>query len=133
MKHLVEILSYDKEGFAPVMSFEDWRVAFLNDTIVLKEENITYLERHLQTDEVFVLLQGSADLFVAQEAPLNIYRIKMKLGHVYQIKKNVLHNITMKNEAKVLLVEKEGTGKENSEFISITTQTLKNATLYDGE
>lgn len=129
MKNLMETLRFDEEGFEPLMSFEDWSVAILNSVDILQEENISYMEKHLLTDEVFVLLEGQADLFLAEgeNEITKVYRTPMEIGTVYRVKQYAWHTVAMKDNTKILLVEKKGTGEENTPRVSITQDMLKNA------
>ena len=56
----LEIKEYNGEGYDRTHTYGAWRVAFLNHAE--RFENTTYLERHLLTDEVFLLLNGEATL-----------------------------------------------------------------------
>ena len=129
MKNLMETLRFDEEGFEPLMEFEDWSVAILNTVDVLQKENISYMEKHLLTDEVFVLLEGQADLFLAEgeHEITKVYRTPMEIGAVYQVKKDAWHTVAMKDNTKILLVEKKGTGEENTPRILVTQDMLNNA------
>jgi len=62
----LEILDYTGVGYDPTMHFEAWRVAFLNHAE--RFDVIARLERHMLTDEVFVLLKGRAVLFIGENA-----------------------------------------------------------------
>ncbi len=48
----------------PVVDYKDWRVAILNYCDELKTECINQMQRHDETDEVFVLLKGEFVLFI---------------------------------------------------------------------
>ena len=61
----IEIYEYNGDGYNPTMYFENWRVAFLH--YAERFDRIEKLERHLLTDEVFVLLKGKGVLFVSSE------------------------------------------------------------------
>ena len=106
----IEILTYEGEGFSKVMSFEGWRVAVINYSERFEEKNLSMLERHLYTDEVFVLLEGSAILVSDRD------RYQMKKNTIYTVKKGVWHAISLEPDSKVLIVENADTGKENSEY-----------------
>ena len=41
-----------------------WQVAVLNDAPKFRRETMPYLERHNETDEVFVLLEGACTLYI---------------------------------------------------------------------
>lgn len=108
----IEIFEYNGEGYNKTMSFQSWRVAFLNYAEKFKEGNFQYLERHLCTDEVFVLLSGSALLVIGKE----LCKIKIEPHKLYNIKKDVWHNVILKEDSKLLIIENEDTSPENTEY-----------------
>ncbi len=57
----LEIKQYTGEGYQPLIDFDTWRVAILRWAEGSLPENIETMERHTQTDEVFVLTGGSGD------------------------------------------------------------------------
>lgn len=63
---LLEVRDYTKEGYSPVVDYDAWRVAVLNYSNDLLFENITAMQRHNETDEVFVLLRGRCILFIGE-------------------------------------------------------------------
>ena len=77
------------------------------------KEEITYLERHNETDEVFILLEGSASLFMGEDAR----EVVMEKFLSYVVKKSAWHNIVVSEDARVLIVENKNTGKHNSEYL----------------
>jgi len=111
----LEIFSYEGNGYNATMNFETWRVAFLN--FAERFDVIDKLERHLLTDEVFVLLEGKAALFIGEEAT----PVHMEPGKIYNVKQGVWHNVKVTQDAKLLIVENHNTGKDNSEYMPIDT------------
>ena len=109
----LEIIENNGERFNIAMSYGDWRVAYLNYAESHKEGNIEFLEKHLETDEVFVLMNGKATLLIGEE----FTKIEMEPCKVYNVKKDVWHNIILSEDAKILLVENKDTSKENSEYL----------------
>ena len=107
----MEIKDYDEGGYSPLFSFNGWRVAVANSCERLKEENLCRLERHLNTDEVFILLKGSATLHIGKE--MKAY--KMEAGKFYNVKRGEWHCISMQEGTKVAIVENDDTNDENSE------------------
>ena len=114
---MIEILGYTGNGYKPLINYQGWRVAMLNYD--KKFSKVEYLERHTETDEVFVLLEGQASLFAA-EAFGEPVEYKMELGKIYNIKKNIWHHIVVTPETRVLIVENSDTGSENTERKMIT-------------
>ena len=60
----LEITQYDGEGYLPLIDFESWRVAELRYCEELEVENLKSMQKHNESDEVFVLLQGEFTLFL---------------------------------------------------------------------
>ena len=61
----IEVKEYKEPGYAPVIDFESWRVAVLNDIDELEIPNLKTMQKHLESDEVFVLLIWHLSLFTA--------------------------------------------------------------------
>ena len=111
MKNL-EILEYTEDGYNSTMNYESWRVAIANFGKNFDEEQYEYIERHLKTDEVFVLLMGSATLVTGMERT----KTPMEQGKIYNVKCGAWHALLMERDAKVLIVENHNTSRENSEY-----------------
>ena len=108
----LEIFEYSGEGYDPTMHFESWRVAIANFGEHFDEKRYNYLERHLLTDEVFVLLSGEARLVIG----CDLSKTEMRIGNIYNVKKGVYHALLMEKDAKVLIVENHNTSRENTEY-----------------
>ncbi len=108
----LEIFEYGGEGYNPTMNFESWRVAIANFGEHFDEERYNYLERHLLTDEVFVLLSGRASLVIGE----GFLKTQLEIGKIYNVKKGVYHALLMDRDAKVLIVENHNTGRDNTEY-----------------
>ncbi len=111
----VEIYDYTGEDYKTAMRFGAWRVAYLNFGEEFSEENFIKIERHNESDEVFVLLEGKATLIIGEE----LNRIEMEQHKLYNVPKGVWHHIFTYEGARVLIIENEDTGIENSDFIYI--------------
>ena len=121
---LLEIKEYKEAGYKPVIDYGEWRVAVLNYCDELLPENIDKMQKHNQTDEVFVLLSGSCCLFMAEGAEeiKDIYAQKMEPFKIYNIKRSVWHTHTLSEDAMVLIIENRDTSLENSPEKKLTAQ-----------
>lgn len=108
----LEINEFDGIGYMPVILNDGWRVAIVNSGENLLEKNLKKIERHLSSDEVFVLVSGGASLFIGKE----MKKHKMEAGKVYNVKKGVWHCIAMEENSKVLIVENDDVSGRNSEY-----------------
>ena len=115
-EELIEIKEYTADGYQPLINYESWRVAILKYCDELLPENITKMQKHNQTDEVFVLLEGACILFLAEgdEEIEEIHAQEMEPLKVYNVKRSVLHTHTLSEDAVVLIVENDDTCLDNS-------------------
>src|SRR5512136_1724442 len=113
---LLEVREYEEEGYRPLVRFGAWRVAVLNFIDDLLPARLTDMQRHDETDEVFVLLQGSCILFLGEgrEGIEKIHAIDLQPRKVYNVKKGVWHTHTLSRDTTVLIVENQDTGAGNS-------------------
>jgi ureidoglycolate hydrolase len=121
---LLEIRSYMGDGYQPVITFNTWRVAYLNYVDEIHPRQITFVERHPKTDEVFVLLRGTGILFLGEgeTAPGKLQAVIMQTGIVYNVKPQTWHTATLSRDASVLIVENADTGEDNSEYYSLSLE-----------
>ncbi|MCL1980585.1 MAG: hypothetical protein FWG62_05875 [Proteobacteria bacterium] len=123
MNHeLLEICEYNGCGYQPLVDFGTWRVAVLNYSADLQPERLTRMQRHNETDEVFVLLSGRCILFVGEgrDAVSQIHAEDLQPGLVYNVRQAVWHTHTLSPDAKVLVVENRETTYDNSPFTPLT-------------
>lgn len=113
---LLEIREYTGEGFRPVVDFGAWRVALLRYREDNLPQHIHAMQRHHETDEVFVLLQGRCVLYLGegQEGITRVLAQDMEPLKVYNVKCGAWHHHTLSQDAVVLVVENRETTKANS-------------------
>jgi ureidoglycolate hydrolase len=114
----LEIREFLDPGYRPVIDFGEWRVAILNYLDEIHPEQIEKMERHNETDEVFVMLKGCGILFIG-EGDKNIERIHvqvMEYGKIYNVKCSVWHAVVLSQDGSVLIVENRNTSKVNSNY-----------------
>ncbi len=112
MRDKIEIYRQDDPGYKTQFCFGAWRVGLLreDDRFV----HVTYLERHLLTDEAFALLEGRAALITRSDGKETF--TEMLPGSVYNIPQGLLHNIVVSPDATVIIAENAETGRENTEY-----------------
>ncbi len=109
----LQILEYNGEGYDRTMHFGEWRVAFLNWAEKFSPDSGFPPERHMLTDEVFVLLSGSAALEVGE----GLERVELQPCRLYNVRAGVWHRVSVSRDAKLLIIEDHSTGPENSEYM----------------
>jgi ureidoglycolate hydrolase len=123
-ENTLEICEYTGPGYQPVIDFGAWRVAILNYLEEIHPSKIDFVERHNETDEVFVLIKGKGILFIGegnQEAG-KIRSQVLEPGKMYNVKKGVWHTIVLSPEGSVLIVENQDTRRENSDYFTLSSE-----------
>lgn len=120
--HLLEISSYDGEGYRPLVDYDRWRVAVLRYCDELLPERIDRMQRHNETDEVFVLLEGRCILFLGEgvDSVTSIGAVDMEPLRLYNVRRGAWHSHTLSRDASVLIVENRDTTALNSPKIVLT-------------
>ena len=121
---LLEIHTHTGPAFQPLVNFQSWRVAVLNFTDHLRPENLHDLQRHDETDEVFVLLKGRGILFIGdgKDEAGTITAVDLEPLTIYNVKQGTWHNHTLSEDASVLVVENRETTLENSPFCELNAE-----------
>ncbi len=121
-KRFLEIANFQGEGYKPLISFGEWRVAALRYLEKLELLHLSEMERHTATDEVFILVEGSGIIFIGgnQSQPEGFQSIIMKNGEIYNVKKNTWHTISLSKQAHVIIVENNNTDTINSEIAELS-------------
>ena len=121
---LLEIRDYDGDGYQQLVDYGAWRVAFLRYLDALQPDRIDSMERHTETDEVFVLLNGRGMLIMGgnQAQVGEIHSQVMECGKVYNVKRSAWHTILLSRDATVLLVENRDTDTHNSEYTALSQE-----------
>jgi len=124
---LIEIREHNEPDYKPLIDYQNWRVAIINYTCDLTPDKINRMQKHTETDEVFVLMTGRCILFVGEgeEAVTKIHTVDMELYKAYNIKRGVWHSHTFSEDARVLIVENRDTVVENSPFVGLSGEQCK--------
>lgn len=121
---LLQVLTYDGPGYRPLVDYQGWRVALMNYTPDLVPEKIDRMQKHTETDEVFVLLAGRCILFLGEgdETITKVYAVDMQPYKLYNVRQGVWHSHTFSEDARVLIVENRETTDANSPFIALSPE-----------
>ena len=118
----LEEFSWDETGYQPLVFSHDWQVALLNWEPIFQLDKLGEVERHNQTDEVFVLIRGKAVVFTVDSLGLKV--VEMKPGMIYNVRQGVWHNLTSTRDACWIIVENRDTHLHDCEFRPLTSEEL---------
>lgn len=112
----IEIIDFPAEDYQPLKDYEGWRVAVLRSCENTRLEKIHWMQKHMQTDEVFVLISGQCRLILAGDGdqPENYKAVEMEPYRLYNIRKGIWHNHILDSKGAVLIVENQNTTDDNS-------------------
>lgn len=115
----VEIHTHVEVGYQPLVYSHDWMVALLNFEESMQPGKAVDIERHAQTDEVFILLKGQAALYVVTgDEPLAV--VEMQQGLVYNVTKATWHNLLATRDAQFAIIENRDTDKFDTQVRPMT-------------
>ena len=120
---LLKVSSHEWPGYAPMADYGAWRVALMNRGPKFAPGGLSRMERHNETDEVFVLLEGRAMLFIAEaadgDAPGEVHSVPMEPSRLYNVRRAAWHACALSADAKVLIVENADTSATNSDYADL--------------
>ena len=125
----LEIAEYDGPGFKPLVIYEGWRAALLNDDpSKYRRDTVKQFERHNLTDEVFVLLQGNCTLLIGDgkgdDSVGNVTPVPLEPLKLYNVRRGVWHNLLGTEGMVLFVVENSDTSRQTSDFIPVTEEQI---------
>ncbi len=123
----IEIVDFPATDYAPLIDYQGWRVAVLAFCENTTLEKIKTMQKHEETDEVFILVRGNCTLLLAgeEETPGAIELCKMEPQKAYNIKKGFWHNHILDEEGIVVIVENQDTNDDNSPVLPLKEEQLQ--------
>jgi len=123
----IESYEFSGEGMHRVFENEKWTVGIKNWKPANDITGIDMLERHNQTDELFVLVAGSCTLISAKETPegLQLSKVVMEPNKVYNIPATLWHNTITTKDTKMILIEDSSTGMDNSDLYTLSAKEIE--------
>ncbi|KAA0267898.1 MAG: hypothetical protein EDM79_15020 [Chloroflexi bacterium] len=124
---LIEVRDHTGPDYKPLIDFQTWRVALMNYTDDLTPDKINRMQKHTETDEVFVLMTGRCILFIGEgeDSVTRVHAVDMEPYKLYNVKRGVWHSHTFSRDARVLIVENRDTVDANSPFVGLSGEQQK--------
>ncbi|MGN7941645.1 cupin [Virgibacillus sp. 6R] len=123
----IQAFEYSAEGMNRVYENEKWLVGIKNWKPANDITSIDCLERHNETDELFVLIAGKCELVYANETSneLHFEVVKMEPFKVYNIPATLWHNTITEKDTKLVLIEDSSTSLKNTDFFKLSNQQIE--------
>ena len=120
----IETYSHAGDGYLPLVFSADWQVAVLNwESGMENAVRLKTVERHLCTDEVFVLVRGRAALITLSAPVFTI--TDLQAGLIYNVKSGVWHTLLASRDASMIIVEKRDTHQHDVETRALDEQEIE--------
>jgi len=122
----IKVTDFSGEGMNRVYENGKWMVGIKNWKPANDISGIDCLERHNETDELFILLSGTCILLSANETggKLDIHALKMEPFKVYNIPATLWHNTITRKDTKLALIEDSSTGSGNSNVMNLNDEQI---------
>ena len=110
----LEISQWNQESYMPLVFSAGWQVAILNWEPGAEVEAVQKVERHVLTDEVFVLLRGSGALVIAASDGIKV--VDAVPGKIYNVTLGTWHTVIGSRDSSWLIVENKDTHLGDTEY-----------------
>jgi hypothetical protein len=124
---LLDVGEYFQQGYQPVLFFDGWKVAMLRYSEAVTADHLERVERHRNTDEIFILTSGRASLILGDGGEGQVgalYVQPMPLNVAYNVRRNVWHHVIMSEDAHIVIFEREETGLDTSDYLTLSPDAL---------
>ena len=108
---MIEASEKHMSGFYPMTATDKWQVAYITHSDAYGE--LKELKRHMTTDEVMILIHGSATLYTYENDALSA--IELKKDVIYNIKRATWHHLRVSRDAFLVVVEDSNITKDSTE------------------
>ena len=107
------------QGFSTQFVSDGWKIAFV--TFAEQYDQLKVVKRHNLTDEVFVLIKGSATIYSSdQQTPTEFTKTDLQPQKAYNVVKGTWHHLQVSKDAMLVVVENSNTSKDNTDVFTLT-------------
>lgn len=123
----ISTYEYKGKGYNPYLIDKYWQIAQLNYVEGQGFYDLIKIEKHVLTDEAFILNKGNAVLIAAEITGDEVtFELEvMSSGVVYNIPKGVWHNIGLSEDAELFIVENSNTHQKDVTYFSLSESQCK--------
>ena len=123
---LLEVGRSSEQTYQTVLDFHGWKVAMLRHFNIVDVSNLRRVERHRNTNEVFVLTEGTANLILCTgpSTPEKSYVLSLERNVAYNVPIKTWHHVVMSQDAHIILFERSETGPETTDYATLSPTML---------
>lgn len=121
MSGRIETGDWKGDGYGVVKLSEKWRAAYLNN-VSERRTVIDYLERHVTSDELFVLVEGEANLVISGDGATGFEKIPLEKYVMVNVPPETFHSVDSAPGSRILIAENADVGNDNSQYHYLTAE-----------
>ena len=114
---MIQQIDCNLKGFNSVFKSDSWQIATITYDKGYSKEGFNHMKRHLTTDEVFTLINGSAILHTVEDE--KFVDINVQKGKIYCVHKGTWHYLEISHDAVLMVVENKDLLPEQSERMEL--------------
>ena len=104
-------------GFDTVVMNERFKCAFITASPYYAFGKADHMKRHNNTDEIFVLLAGTAVMLIREGDTFE--KIRLEQGKAYNVQKGTWHYLAVSADARVFVAESSDTSDSNTDVLPL--------------
>ena len=106
-----------KSGFDAIIKNESFKCAFITLSPAYAFGSVEEMKRHNETDEIFILLNGSAVMLIYEGGIFTEYPLAKSAA--YNVHAGTWHYLAVSEDALVFVTENANTDSANSDIIKL--------------
>ncbi len=117
--------TFTAAGFCPVVRNTQFLCAFITPSPMYAPGHVREMKRHNDTDEVFVLLEGSAVLLTRDslDEPCTVTAVSPLTA--YNVQAGTWHYLAVSDDAKVFVTESGSLQRENTDAADVSAENIQ--------
>ena len=116
--------TYTADGFCPVVRNPQFLCAFITPSPMYAPGPVREMKRHNDTDEVFVLLEGTAVLLTRDNLGEPCRFTPLSPLSAYTVHAGTWHYLAMSKDAKVFVTESGSLKRENTDTANVEAENI---------
>lgn len=113
-----------REGFEPIFDTPNFKCAFITLSPQYAFGKVKEMKRHNDSDEVFVLLSGSAVLLTREAGSTEYTKTPLEYQTAYNVKQSTWHYLAVSEDALVFVTESGSMKRGNTETKDVESENL---------
>lgn len=114
---MIKELEANASGFQPLFQNDHFMCAFITHSDKYSYGTVSVVKRHLGSQEVFLLLKGTASVFVADPEWKSSWVVSLHPGRAYCIEAGVWHYLAISDDALLFVTENNDVNAENTDTL----------------